>query len=422
MSARRIVIVGNGVAGATAALELRARDERCEITLVSDESDYFFSRTALMYALMEQLPRKGLEPFERHVWDRQRITRVRARVRDLHAEQRTITLDDGRSLAYDALVLATGARGRRLDTPGVERVRHGLSTFVTMSDLDRCESLIRRSDRAVVVGGGLIGVELVECLLHHGVKTTFVVREQSYWPQGLGAPEAAIVHEHLRAKGVDLQLDRSLATIEADDEGRVRGVTLSSGERVPCAMLGACIGVEPNVQWLRACASAPVIDRAILVNDRLQTSLPSVWAAGDCAAIRVDDRRVYEPIWYTARRHGAFVARQLSGSSERYRAPVFKNSAKFFELEYSAVGDCDPRAHASVALAHPRKPIVARLYHRDAVFTGFSAVGSRWDTTRLAEWVEQARPLEWVRARLRDAQFDPEFSRARIEQMTEVRS
>ncbi len=420
MSARRIVILGNGVAGATCALDLRARDDRAEITVISDESDYFFSRTALMYALMDKLPRAGLEPYERRVWERQRITRVRGRVTDLDAERKQLTLADGTTRAYDALVIATGARPRALSVPGIERVRSGVTSFVSLSDLDACESLVATSERAVVVGGGLIGVELVECLVHHGVKTTFVVREPWCWPAGLGAEEGAMVADHLRKHGVDLRFERTVASVEPDASGRVSAVTLSSGERVACEMFGVCVGVEPNVAWLRACKSVPEIDGAIVVDDRLRTSIESVWAAGDCAAVRAGTALVHEPIWYTAKRHGAFVARQLSGSSERYTAPVFKNSAKFFELEYTAVGQCDPRAHKSALWTHKSLPIAARLFHDGATLWGFSALGSRWDTTMIGRWVEERRPLDWARARLREAQFDPEFSRMRVETSAEA--
>ncbi|MFO0559415.1 MAG: NAD(P)/FAD-dependent oxidoreductase [Polyangiales bacterium] len=419
MSGRRIVIVGNGVAGATCALELRARDARAQIQMLSDESDYFFSRTALMYALMDKLPRKGLEPFERHVWDRQGIERVRGRAKSIDGAPSSLALEDGRSLAFDALVLATGARARSLSIPGIDRVREGITSFVTLGDLDRCEALIPSTQRAVVVGGGLIGVELVECLVHHGVHTTWLVRERWPWPAGLGEHEGRLIVDHLKKHRVDVRLEAELTAVEADANGRVKSVALSSGERLSCELLGLAIGVEPNVQWLASSANKPEIQGGIIVDDRLRTSLPSVWAAGDCAVVKSDEALVHEPIWYTAKRHGAFVARQITGSTERYRAPVFKNSAKFFELEYTAVGEAAPSRRASVLLAEKSGPRCARLFHEDGVLTGFSAVGSRWDSTVIARWIDERRPLDWVRERLREAQFDPEFSRAKVEHFEE---
>lgn len=422
---RRIVIIGNGVAGITAALELRARDDRADITVVSDESDYFIARTALMYALMEKLPRKGLEPYERHVYDRQRITRVRGRCVDLSSTDRTITLDGGKTLAWDALVIATGARPRTLEVPGISAgsspapLKTGVVHFVSMSDLDACEALIPTTRRAVVVGGGLIGVELVESLVHHGVATTFVAREKWYWPAGLCREEGELVASHIRKRGVDLRLETTIASAATDANGRVSSIELSSKDTVPCELLGVAIGVEPNVEWLSRCESSPVIDRGIAVDDRMQTSLEGVWAIGDCAVVRSANRSVYEPIWYTAKRHGSFVARQLSGSSERYVPPVFVNSAKFFELEYTTVGDAFASGARSLFLSHPSREITVRLIERDGVLSAFNAIGSRWDTTVIARWIDEKRPIDWARARLREAQFDVEFGRAPIERMTE---
>lgn len=419
---RRIVIIGNGVAGITAALELRARDDGAEITVVSDESDYFIARTALMYALMEKLPRKGLEPYERHVYDRQRIARVRGRCVDLSHTERTITLSDGKTLAWDALVIATGARPRTLELPGIsqgESLKTGVVHFVSMSDLDACEALVPSTKRAVVVGGGLIGVELVDSLLHHGIATTFVAREKWYWPAGLCREEGELVAAHIRKRGVDLRLDATVASAKTDANGRVSSVELSTKDTVACELFGVAIGVEPNVEWLSRCKSAPTIDRGIVVDDRLRTSVEGVWAAGDCAVVRSANRSVYEPIWYTAKRHGSFVARQLTGSTERYEPPVFVNSAKFFELEYTTVGDAFASGARSLFLSHPSREITVRLIEREGALSAFNAIGSRWDTTVIARWIEEKRAMDWVRSRLRDAQFDVEFGRAPIERMTE---
>jgi NADPH-dependent 2,4-dienoyl-CoA reductase/sulfur reductase-like enzyme len=182
-------------------------------------------------------------------------------------------------------------------------------------------------------------------------------------------------------------------------------------------LLGVTIGVEPNVQWLTRCATVPELATGVLVDDRLRTSLEHVWAAGDCAELRLDGRTVYEPIWYTAKRHGAFVARQLSGSSERYAPPVFVNSAKFFDLEYTTVGDTRVDGARSLLYEHPSMEVTVRLIERHGVLTAFNAVGSRWDTDAITRWIEERRPLDWVQRHLREAQFDHELGRAPIEHM-----
>src|SRR5438876_9125599 len=115
----RYVIVGNGVAGATAALTLRKRDEQALITLIGGESDYFFSRTALMYAYMDRMSLRDLEPFERNVWAKHAIHRMRAWVKDIDAGRAAVTLETGESIPYDRLLLATGARPNRPSWDGL---------------------------------------------------------------------------------------------------------------------------------------------------------------------------------------------------------------------------------------------------------------------------------------------------------------
>ena len=173
----RYVIIGNGVAGTSAALALRQRDQQADITLISGESDYFFSRTALMYAYMDQMNLRDLEPFERKAYDAQRIELRRAWVKDLDAGTHEIHFADGGSLRYDKLLLAVGSVPNRFEWSGMEKVRDGVTHFVSLQHLEACERLTPSTKRAVVVGGGLIGVELVECLRHHGVEVEFLVRE-----------------------------------------------------------------------------------------------------------------------------------------------------------------------------------------------------------------------------------------------------
>lgn len=133
----RYAIVGNGVAGITAALELRKREPRAEINVISGESDYFFSRTALMYSFMDRMTRRDLEPLERGVFDAQRIGRVRGWVTDLDAQSRTLALSDGRKLAWDRLLLTSGSSPRRPQWLGLDQVRSGLVNFVSMQEIGR---------------------------------------------------------------------------------------------------------------------------------------------------------------------------------------------------------------------------------------------------------------------------------------------
>ncbi len=415
-SAGSYVIVGNGVAGVSAARALRARDDRATITLVSDEGDYFFSRTALMYALMGQLERRDMEPFARGAWADLRIDRVRDRVTDLDASAGVVRTAGGRTLSFDGLVLATGSRPRALQAPGLDPGTRGLVHFVTLGDLDACEALVPDTREAVVVGGGLIGIELVECLLHFDVKVTFLVREPWYWPVALCREEGERVTAALRHRGVTVVHGDPMASVEKGPDGRVARVVTASGQTYPAQLLGVCIGVEPQVDWLRGVTTPPELGRGIVVDPHLRTALPGVWAAGDCAEIhRPGHDPLLETIWYSAKRQGELVGENLRAAAPRaYVPPRFFNSAKFLETEYTTVGELlkVPAGTRSLYRAHPTRFLSQRIVHADGVVMGFNLLGSRWDHALLSRWIDEARPLDWVVAHLREAQFDVEFGRA----------
>ena len=419
----RIVIVGNGVAGISCAFAARERDADAVITVISGETDFFFSRTALMYSYMDVMPRKSLEPFERGVYARKRIDLVKDWVVDMNSLAKTVTLEGGKTLPYDKLVFAVGAAPNMFGWEGADAVKDGKVHFVSMGDLDECERLTPTTKQAVVVGGGLIGIELVECLHHHGVHVTFLIREPFYWPMALGQEESTFVSQHMREHGIDVSLSEEMTRIEVDDAGRVSGVVTDAGRTIPCQMLGIAAGVHPSIERLRKFTTAPEMDRGIIVNEFLETSLPDVFACGDCASIHHSDgRKPYgELIWYSAKRQGALVGANLFGDQSAYKPPTFFNSSKFFEVEYTTVGDVVrvPEGTMSIYRYAPGKPISQRIAYKDGAVIGFNMLGSRWNHELLERWVEERRSPEWVRAHLTEAQFDVELGRVNLNRMRE---
>lgn len=412
------VIVGNGVAGIEAAFTIRQTHSASEarIVVISDETDYFFSRTALMYAYMDMMNRKDLEPYERGFYENQKIERIRGKVVDIDGRAHEITLEGGQTMAYDKLLLATGARPRKFPWEGLDHVKDGLVHFVSMQDLDACERLTPSTHQAVVVGGGLIGIELVECLLHHRKAVTFLVREPWFWPMALGLEESSIVAAHMKDHGVDLRLEEEIARIDVDAQGRVSSLYTSKGNEIPCQMLGIAVGVGAETGWLKATTTPIHTDRGICVNTSFETDVTDIYAAGDCCEI-VDEHQSYtETIWYSAKLHGRHAALAMMGRPIHYTRPLFYNSSKFLEIEYTTVGSVVnlPTGTLSLYRKHPTKPITQRIVHAAGKVIGFNMLGSRWNHTILEKWINEGRSLGFVREHLRDAQFDVEFGRVNL--------
>lgn len=418
----RYAIVGNGVAGITAALELRKREPRAEINVISGESDYFFSRTALMYSFMDRMTRRDLEPFERGVFDAQRIGRVRGWVTDLDAQSRTLALSDGRKLAWDRLLLTSGSSPRRPQWLGLDQVRSGLVNFVSMQDLEACEGAAQRGGKAVVVGGGLIGIELVECLRWAGMQVTFLIREPWYWPVALSQAESAMVLEHMRHHGINVVIGEAVTRVETDLQGAVTAVATEQGTRYECCALGVSIGVQPAVDWLRKVSTAPRVGRGIVVDPGFRTSLDGVFAAGDCAELELPGcAPLVEQIWYSAKRQGRLAAHSMLGEPVHYIPPIFFNSSKFFEIEFTTVGRFAnesltaelpaPNEQHVFYFRYPDKNASVRIAEQGGAVQAFNMLGSRWDHNKFEQWIEERRSLDAVMDRLHQAQFDVEFGR-----------
>lgn len=413
MAHRKFLIVGNGVAGVTAAMTLRAREPLAEITMISGESRYFFSRTAMMYALMGHMDLPQLEPYERSVWTRQNIHLVHDWVCDIDVSRGLVTTRSSRTFAFDRLLLATGSSPRKPDWPGLSEVKSGLVNFVTQQDLNQCEQLLPKTRAATVVGGGLIGVELVECLAHHKIPVRFLVREPHFYQTALNKAEAAIVESHLRHRGVDLQTNETVAKVAVSATGQVSEIETLSGKRFACDFLGVTIGVEPAINWLRNVATPPELGRGIKVDASFQTSLNSIYAAGDCAELSASGAPAFvEQLWYSAKRQGEIAAHSMLGDKSNYNRPIFYNSSKFFEIEFTCAGLSHPGPQGREYFsAVPGRPASVRLIEQDGLFAGISLLGSRWRHELFERWIAERRSVSLVVEHLEQAQFDVEFGR-----------
>jgi len=413
------VIVGNGVCGLEAALALRAREPDVRISLVSDEHDHFFSRPALMYVFAGQTTLRDTEPYDRGLYERLRFERVRGRVATVDAAGHALVFEDGSRLGYDRLLLAVGSRGRPAPWPGAEGP--GLHYFVTLRDLEGLDREARPGRRAVVIGGGLIGVEMAEILKDRGLHVSFVIRESWYFPLALDRNEAALVSEHMRHHGIDVRPGVNVDEVLRGGDGRPRAVRVA-GEDVPADLVASAIGVVPNTGFL---AGSPVPlskGGAIEVDDALRTSAPDVWAAGDCANVTwADGSRRPEQLWYTARDQGRLAARSMLGDEVAYRRGPWYNSAKFFDVEWTTAGSVpvclnwdntpiDPGPDVRCWFQRvPGQCVSQRVVVQGDRVVGFNFLGSRWDHEPLLRWIEERRSLDWVLAHLPEAQFDEEF-------------
>jgi NADPH-dependent 2,4-dienoyl-CoA reductase/sulfur reductase-like enzyme len=408
---KHIVIIGNGIAGVTAARYIRKRSDHA-ITIVSAESKHFFSRTALMYVYMGHMRMKEITPYEDWFWDKNRINLIQAYVHRVDSFNKRLELSSGKDLQYDVLILATGSSYNKFGWPGQDL--QGVGGLYSLQDLEYMQFHTQHAERGVIVGGGLIGIEMAEMLLSRRINVTFLVREKSYWNGILPHEESQMINRHIREHHVDLRLETELAEIIDDGNGRVSAVKTNKGDVIPCQWVGLTAGVKPNVAFLEG--SGILFRRGILVNNYFETNIPDVYAIGDCAEFEkpLPNRKGIEQVWYTGKMHGETVALTITGNRRAYNPGIWFNSAKFFDIEYQIYGEVPGTSvphEVSLYWEHPdgRKAVRINYRKEDKVVVGFHLMGIRYRHKVCDKWIAEGRTIEYVLENLRAANFDPEF-------------
>lgn len=333
--ARRYVIVGNGPAGLTAAETIRRHDGSGEIRIVGSEDHRFYSRPGLAYLLTGAIPEERLFSRPDAVYEQAQIQRSVATVLRVDPLEHRIDLADGRTIAYDRLLLAVGARAARPSTPGIDL--DGVVTLDNLDDARRILRLARRAKRACVVGGGITAIELAEGLAAQRVETHYLLRGDRYWASVLSPHESALVEERLAHDGIRIHHGMGLARVVGRKD-RVAAVETQTGAVLPCELLAVAIGVQPRTEIAQAAGLET--GRGIWTDDTFQTSDPDIFAAGDAAEVLdpATGKRALDSLWSVAIEQGRAAGDNLGGVRRPYRRPAPFNVTKIGGVTTTLIG------------------------------------------------------------------------------------
>ena len=410
-----IVIIGNGISGVSAARHIRKLSNK-NITIVSAETDYFFSRTALMYVYMGHMKFEHTQPYENWFWEKNRIDLKKGFVESVDTASKTLLFTGGDKLKYSKLIIATGSKPNKFGWPGQDL--DGVMGMYHKQDLDNLEKYAPNNKvckRAVIVGGGLIGIELAEMLNSRGIPVTFLVRENSFWNGVLPKGESEMINRHIKNHHIDLRLGNNLKEIISDENGKVKSIIIQeTGEEIACDVVGLTAGVSPNIDFIKN--SNIEIGRGVKVNRFLETNIPDVYAIGDCAEQHeaIGQRRPIEAVWYTGRMMGETLAQTICGNKIAYKPGHWFNSAKFLDIEYQTYGwvFSEPRedeAHFHWKHEDDTKCITVCYNKNTNQFLGINTFGIRMRHEIFDTWLTEKRELDYVMKHLPIANFDPEF-------------
>ncbi len=347
---KKVIIVGGVAGGASTAARLRRMDEKIEIIMLEKGEYISFANCGLPYHIGEVIPEreKLLVQTPEAMEARFNIdVRIKNEAIKIDRENKEILIkdlqkDEEYREKYDYLILSPGAEPIKPPLPGIDLT--GVFTLRNIPDTDQIKSFVdkRKPDRVVVVGGGFIGLEMAENLHERGIEVSIVeMLDQVMGP--IDYEMAAMVHNHMRTKGVDLHLGDGLTSIEDNNESKI--VSLQSGKKLKADMVVLAIGVSPNTKLAKEAGLEIGETRGIMVNEYLQTNDASIYAIGDAIEITdyVTGKPARIPLAGPANKQGRIVANNICGRQETYNGTQGTSIAKVFDLAVGSTGPAEKR-------------------------------------------------------------------------------
>ena len=311
----KYVIVGTGVAGIAAIESIRTVDRSGEITLIGNDPHGFYSRPGLAYYLTGEIHEQALFSRKPEDFQQLRIRYMQGHVKRILRDQHYLELEGRTFVPYDSLLLSLGAVAIPLKIPGSNL--EGVLKLDHLSDAAEIVKQAKKGKTAVVVGGGITALEIVEGLVARGMKVHYLLRGERYWSNVLDYLESKIVEKRLKEEGVTLHYHAEIVEIIGKNN-RVNLIRLKDGTQISCDLLAYAIGVQARTHLARTAGLE--VDRGILVNEYMRTNDPDIYAAGDVAQVYDPNskRWVMDSLWTIARTQGEAAGLNMAGRKKVY--------------------------------------------------------------------------------------------------------
>ena len=380
---RRLVVLGAGIAGLTAATEARRQSTEAAITLVSREAPHPYYRLNLTRFLAGEVPEENLLIQPPHWYEEQRIEIMTAEATSIDRDHRRIHLRDGRQLAYDRLVLANGAHPFIPPIPGA--TREGVQVLRTLEDAHTILRRLTHGKRVVCIGGGLLGLETAGALARRGATVTVVEGFAWLLPRQLTPRAGKLLQERLEAQGLTVSCGVAVRELTGDES--VRGVLLENGEELSADFVVIAAGVRPNSHLARQ--SGLKVHGGVVVDDRMFTSDPAILAAGDVAEHR---GRLYG-IWPASFAQGVIAGSNAVGGHAEFNGSAPSTRIKVLDVDLFSIGQIQPEDASTKVCEDTRDGAYSALFCRDGQLVGAVLYGDTGRAGLLKEVVESGRRI-----------------------------
>jgi NADPH-dependent 2,4-dienoyl-CoA reductase/sulfur reductase-like enzyme/pSer/pThr/pTyr-binding forkhead associated (FHA) protein len=403
------LIIGNGIAGITAAEVLRVEDGAADITVVADDPCPVYYRPALKDFLGGKIREEKLWARPTHFYQSRRVRFINDAVVGIQSEAHTVQLRGGQSLPYSRLLLAHGARATTLTCQGVNL--QGVTTLRTVADYQQALVRLNGVKRVVVVGAGTLALESVETLRHRSINVTHLLRRRTLWSDVLDHVASDLVLQQEERDGVDVRYEQEIAEVIGKN-GQVVGIVTTTGKQIACELVLLGIGIDPITDFVKA--SGIACGRGVKVDGMMRTNAPDIYAAGDLIETTdpISGRTRVIGQWYPAiqqARAAAYSMVDLLDTQHVFRFGNFYNACFLYGLDFASVGlssiPKDGKDYQELT-ADPQPRMYQKVILKGGIPVGALALGDRKCILALKRAIDHGINLSPVTARL----FSPDFS------------
>jgi NADPH-dependent 2,4-dienoyl-CoA reductase/sulfur reductase-like enzyme/pSer/pThr/pTyr-binding forkhead associated (FHA) protein len=399
------LVIGNGITGITGAEILRAEDAASSIAVIADDPFPVYYRPALKDYLAGRVHEDKLWARSRSFYQDHNILFHVDRAAAIDPVKHIVRLQSGRKLNYKRLLLANGARSATLNCPGINL--QGVTTLRSIADYQQVLERLNSVKRVVVCGSGTLALETIETLRHQGYQVTHLLRRNVLWSEVLDTTASDLVLQEERRDGIDIRLNEEIVEI-VGKQGRVEAVVTTRGERIACEMVLIAIGIEPNIDFIRA--SGIACGRGVKVDSKMRTNAPDIYAAGDVIEVTDTNTGRTRVIgqWYPAiqqARAAAYSMLDLLDTSRPFQTTTFYNATSLYGLDFASVGLTNSRGFQEI-VAEPQPRSYRKVLLKQGVPVGMLSLGSRKQALAFKRAIDHGVNLQPISARLFASDFN----------------
>ena len=395
----KVIIIGNGVAGATAAEVIRKKNKDISISVYSDEPYPFYSRIKLPHFLGDEIKQENTYIYNTDWYKEKRIELYSGtKIKKIEPDKKSIVTERDEKVSYDKLLLATGSTN--FIPPIKGREKNGFFTLRTIGDVLSIKEYSLNNKKAVLIGGGLLGLEAARGLRVRGLDVTVVEFFPRLLPRQLDEKGAKVLQRLIEKMGINIVLNAQSDEVLGED--KVAGLKLKDGRNVDCNLIIISAGITPRIEIAKEAGIS--VNKGIIVNERFETNVKGIYAAGDCAEFQ---GRIYG-LWTASTEQGTIAGNNIAGVDTIYSGTTPSTTLKIVGIDLTSIGVVNPEGEGFKELIREdgSNEVYKKLVIKDGKIVGAILLGDTKEVRTVAKLIKNSTDVSKFEDKLVDSKFD----------------